>query len=126
MIPENTKRQLFHFFRLGLNKFTATKAYFTGHVKPPQSGYSFTTNQHGEERAFIDGAVYERVMPMCIPTMHLVKAIICEDFELAEKLGLLEITADDFALTSFICPSKIEMIEIVKQGLHNYAKELGH
>ncbi len=126
VIPENTTREFLHFFRPGFGKYSATRAYVTGHVKPPESGYPFTTNQHGEERAFIDGRVYARVMPMQIPTMHLVKAIISEDFELAENLGLLEVTGDDFALSSFICPSKIEMIEIVKEGLHRYSKELGH
>lgn len=126
VIPENTERQAFHFLRPGFDKFTATKAYFTGHVKPPQKGYPFTTSQHGEERAFIDGRVYDRVMPMRIPTMHLVKAIISEDFELAERLGLLEVTGDDFALPTFICPSKIEMIQIVKDGLYRYSKEMGH
>lgn len=126
VIPENTQRQPLHFLRLGLNKYTATKTYFTGHVKPPKGGYAFTTNQHGEERAFIDGAVYERVMPMRIPTMQLIKAILAEDFEFAEKLGLLEVSAEDFALPSFICPSKIEMIQIVKEGLHKYSKEMGY
>lgn len=126
VIPENTSRQAFHFLRPGFDKYTATRAYFTGHVKPPKKGYAFTTNQHGEERAFIDSRVYERVMPMRIPTMHLVKAIISEDFELAEKLGLLEVNGDDFALPTFICPSKIEMVEIVKEGLYRYSKEMGH
>ncbi|NGX61773.1 MAG: Na(+)-translocating NADH-quinone reductase subunit A [Chlamydiae bacterium] len=125
-IPENTKRQLFHFLRLGLNKYSATKAYATGHAKPPKGGYSFSTNQHGEERAFIDGAIYEKVMPLHIPTMQLVKAILSEDFEHAEELGLLEVAPEDFALPTFICPSKIEMIDIVKKGLHLYSKEMGH
>lgn len=125
VIPERAGREPFHFLRLGLDKFTATGAYLSGHVKPPEGGYPFTTNQHGEERAFIDGAVYERVMPMRIPTMHLVKAIISEDFELAEKLGILEVASEDFALPTFICPSKIEMMDIVKQGLHQLSKEMG-
>lgn len=126
VIPENTKRQPFHFLRPGFNKFSATRAYFTGHVKPPKGGFAFTTNQHGEERAFIDGAIYNKIMPMRIPTMQLIKAIISEDFELAEHLGLLEVIPEDFALSTFICPSKIEMIKVAKEGLHRYAKELGH
>ena len=56
-------------------------------------------------------------MPMRIPTMHLIKAILIQDFELAEELGLLEVAEEDFALASFICPSKIDMVEIVKKGL---------
>lgn len=126
VIPENIHRQPFHFFRPGFDKYTATKAYFTGHVKPPKSGFTFTTNQHGEERAFIDGAVYEKIMPLKIPTMHLVKSVIGEDFETAEQLGLLEVAPEDFALPTFICPSKIEMIQIIKAGLHAYAQEMGH
>lgn len=126
VIPENTTREPLHFFRPGLEKYSATRAYFTGHVNPPPEGYPFTTNQHGEERAFIDGEVYNKIMPMRIPTMHLIKAILSEDYEVAEQLGLLEVVPEDFALSTFICPSKIEMVEIVKQGLHQYAKEMGH
>jgi Na+-transporting NADH:ubiquinone oxidoreductase subunit A len=126
IIPENSKREFFHFLRAGFDKFSATRTYLSGHLKPPPEGFSFTTNQHGEERAFIDSAVYDRVMPMGIPTMHLLKAIISEDFELAEQLGLLEVVPEDFALSTFICPSKIEMMEIVKEGLHRHAKEMGH
>lgn len=126
VIPENVKRQLFHFFRLGFNKYTATRTYASGHVKPPVQGYAFTTNQHGEERPFIDSGIYNKVMPLRIPTVHLIKAILAEDFELAEKLGLLEVAPEDFALSTFICPSKIEMVEIVKEGLHRYSREMGH
>lgn len=125
-IPENQAREFFHFLRPGFKKYTATLAYASGHRKPPPEGFSFTTNQHGEQRPFIDGAVYDRVMPMRIPTMHLIKAVLSEDFDLAIQLGLLEVTGDDFALPAFICPSKIEMIQIVNEGLHRYSKEMGH
>lgn len=123
-IPENTKREPFHFFRLGSQKFSATPAYLSGHLAPPPEGYHFTTNQHGEERAFIDSRVYDRVMPMRIPTMQLIKAVLAEDYELAEQLGLLEVVPEDFALTTFICPSKIEMMDIVKQGLYRYSLDV--
>ena len=125
VIPENTTREAFHFLRLGSDKYSATRTYLSGHLPPPPEGFHFTTNQHGEERAFIDPAVYDQVMPMKIPTVFLIKAILSEDFELAEKLGLLEVIPEDFALPTFICPSKIEMIDIVKQGLHRYAQEMG-
>lgn len=109
------KRKLFSFLRLGKQTFTATRVYLSGFYR--NRSYQFTTNQHGETRAFVDSSIYDRVMPMRIPTMHLIKAILIEDFELAEQLGLLEIAEEDFALASFICPSKIDMVEIVKKGL---------
>lgn len=123
LIPENTKREEFHFLGLGKDKYSAHRAYLSGHLKNRK--FFFTTNQHGEERAFIDGSIYDKVMPMQILTMPLVKAILAEDFELAESLGLLEVTASDFALATFICPSKIEMVEIVQEGLARYSKEMG-
>ncbi|MCH9608497.1 MAG: Na(+)-translocating NADH-quinone reductase subunit A [Chlamydiales bacterium] len=122
-LPLSVKREMLHFFRLGWSKFSATRTYLSGFFK--KKSYRFTTNQHGEERAFIDGAVYNKMMPMQIPTIQLIKAVLSEDFELAEQLGLLEVAPEDFALPAFICPSKIDMIEIMKQGLHQYSKELG-
>lgn len=115
-IYERSKeRKMFSFFRIGKQNFTATRVYLSGFYR--KRDYSFTTNQHGEERAFVDSSLYDKVMPMRIPTMHLIKAILIRDFELAERLGLLEIAEEDFALPAFICPSKIDMVQIVRNGL---------
>lgn len=123
-IPENMKREAFHFFKLGSNKFTASKVYLSGLMRPSGKKYEFTTNQHGEDRAFVDGNIYDRVMPMRIPTMLLVKAVISGDFEQAEELGLLEVSSSDFSLATFVCPCKIEMVEIMKNGLREYAQDI--
>ncbi|MBN4067214.1 Na(+)-translocating NADH-quinone reductase subunit A [Simkania negevensis] len=122
-LPENKKRQLLHFFRLGIDKFTATRTYLTGFLNLRQGEYDFTTSLHGEERAFVDEEIYAKVMPLPVPTVDFVKALMAEDYELAEALGLLEVAAEDFALPTFICPSKIEMVDIVQRGLRQYAKE---
>lgn len=124
VIPENTTREFLHFFRLGTDKYTFSKAYFTGHLDNSAREYDFTTNQHGEHRAFIDGTLYEQVVPLDIPPMHLVKAVMAEDFDLAETYGLLEVDSEDFALPTFVDPSKIEMVEIIKNGLKQYAKDV--
>lgn len=120
-IPENTERELLHFFRLGSDKYTVSGAYLGAPANEP---YPFTTSQHGERRAFIDASLYELVMPLPIATLPLIKAVQAEDFELAETLGLLEVDAEDFALPTFVCPSKIEMTSIIQQGLENYASEV--
>lgn len=123
VIRENTERELLHFFRPGFSKFTATKTYLSGWFGKGRN-YSFSTNQHGEKRAFIDANVYDSVMPMKIPVVPLVKAVMAEEFDLAEELGLLEVASEDFALPTFICPSKIEMCEIIDNGLKRYAQEV--
>lgn len=124
VIPENTRREFLHFFRLGLDKYTFSKAYLSGHFDPSNKDYNFTTNQHGEHRPFIDNTLYDQVMPLSISTMHLVKAVMAEDYELAERLGLLEVDSEDFVLPSFVDPSKIEMNYIIKDGLRRHAADV--
>jgi Na+-transporting NADH:ubiquinone oxidoreductase subunit A len=123
-IKESNDRELLHFFRLGLGKFTASRTYLSGFLKNGSKEYEFTTNQHGEERAFVDGRIYDKVMPMQISTMHLVKAVLAGDFDLAEQLGFLEVDSEDFALPTFICPCKVEMSDIMKTALKDYATEI--
>lgn len=124
VIPENIERQFLHFFRFGVDKYSFSRAYLSGHLDNRDREYLFTTSLHGEHRAFLDSSLYDRVQPLHIPTMLLVKAIMAEDFELAEQLGLLEVAPEDFALPTFVCPSKMEMVEIVKKGLKRYAEDM--
>lgn len=123
VIPEGSTREFLHFFGLGLNKYSFSKAYLSGHLDNRDREYNFTTNQHGEHRAFIDATLYDKVMPLPVPTMLLVKAVMAEDFELADSYGLLEVDSEDFALPTFVCPSKMEMTEIIRKGIRQFAKE---
>lgn len=101
-----------------------SRAYLSGHLDNAHREYKFTTNQHGEHRAFIDSTMYDKVQPLAVPTMLLVKAVMAEDYELAQSLGLLEVVGEDFALPAFVDPSKVEMSEIVTKGLKRYAQEV--
>ena len=124
VIPENYSREFLHFFRLGTSKYSFSKTYLSGHLDNQDRNYYFTTNQHGEHRPFIDSTLYDKVQPLAVPTMLLVKAVIAEDYELAESLGLLEVVGEDFALPAFVDPSKVEMNDIINKGLKRYAKEV--
>lgn len=125
VVPENTERQFLHFFRLGMDKYSFSRAYLTGHLNNTNRSYDFTTSLHGEHRPFIDSTLIDQVQPLDIPTMHLVKAVMAEDFDSAEAFGLLEVAPEDFALPTFVCPSKVEMVDIIYQGQLRYAKDLG-
>lgn len=124
VLPESVDREFLHFLRLGADKFTASRTYLSSLFSSSKRKYFFNTSAHGEERGFITAEPYDKVFPMNISTMHLVRAVMAEDFDLAEKLGLLEIIPEDFALPTFVCPSKIEMVQIMKQGLKRYAAEI--
>jgi Na+-transporting NADH:ubiquinone oxidoreductase subunit A len=67
---------------------------------------------------------YEKVVPMDIYPMQLLKAILAEDIDMMENLGIYEIAEEDFALCEYICPSKIEIQSIVRKGLDLMAKEM--
>jgi Na+-transporting NADH:ubiquinone oxidoreductase subunit A len=124
VIPENIDREFLHFFRVGSDKYSFSGAYLSGHLDHSNREYFFTTNMHGEHRAFVDSSLYDKVMPLPVPTMLLVKAVMAEDFERAEKLGLVEVDSEDFALPTFVCPSKVEMVDIMKRGLKQYAQDV--
>lgn len=118
-LPEaKNKREFLHFLKLWRKGYSSSKAYlFKG--KTP----GFTTTQYGEERPFVEGAIYDKVMPLMIETMPFIKTLLTEQYDKSEALGLLEVAPEDFALPAFVCPSKIEMPEIVKQGLQEYAAQ---
>ncbi len=111
------KNKLFHFLRLGSKSYSATNTYFQS------SNPKFDTLLHGEVRPFIDGSIYNKVMPLSISVMHLIKAILANDFEKAVELGLLEVDVEDFALPEFVCPSKIPLMDIARSGLQKYTED---
>jgi Na+-transporting NADH:ubiquinone oxidoreductase subunit A len=82
------------------------------------------TNLHGGERAFVLTGVYEKVLPMDIFPMHLLKSILTGDIEMMEKLGIYEVAEEDFALCEYVCPSKIEIQAIVRKGIDLMIKEM--
>lgn len=122
-VPEEEKRPFLHFFRPRSNDFSFHRIYSSGCHKRAERLFDFDTRLHGEVRPFIDGAIYDKVMPMRIPTAFFIKALLSGDWELSEQLGLFEVDSEDFALATFICPSKINMVDIVRRAQDQYVAE---
>ena len=76
-----------------------------------------TTNLNGEERAIVVTGEMEKVFPMDIFPMQLVKACLNQDIEKMEALGIYEVVPEDFGLIDFSSSSKIEAQEIIKKGI---------
>ncbi|MEO1021260.1 MAG: Na(+)-translocating NADH-quinone reductase subunit A [Bacteroidota bacterium] len=87
--------------------------------------YDLNTNMHGEERAFVVSGQYEQVFPFDIYPVQLLKAIMTNDIELMENLGIYEVVEEDFALCEVVCTSKIPVQETVRKGLDLMKEELG-
>lgn len=75
------------------------------------------TNMHGEERAFVVTGQYESVLPMDVYPQHLMKAIMANDFERMQGLGLHELVEEDIAICEFVCTSKQPLQQILREGL---------
>ena len=122
VIPEGDYYEFFGWMSPGMNKFSFSKTFVSSLI--PGRSYTLDTNLHGGERAFVITGQYEKVVPMEIYPMQLLKAILSEDIDMMENLGIYEIAEEDFALCEFICPSKIEIQSIVRKGLDMMIKEM--
>lgn len=77
----------------------------------------------GGRRAMIMSGVYDSMMPMDIMVEPLVKAILSQNIEEMEALGIYEIAPEDVALCEWADPSKLELQRIVREGLDYMRKE---
>jgi Na+-transporting NADH:ubiquinone oxidoreductase subunit A len=83
----------------------------------PDTVFKANTNLHGEKRAFVVTGQYEEVLPMDIYPQHLMKAILTNDYEKMEGLGIHELVEEDVALCEFACTSKQPLQQILRTGL---------
>lgn len=83
----------------------------------PDSSYRVNTNMKGEKRAFVVTGQYEELLPMDIYPQFLMKAILTNNYEQMEGLGIHELVEEDLALCEFACTSKQSLQQILRTGL---------
>jgi Na+-transporting NADH:ubiquinone oxidoreductase subunit A len=121
-IPEGNYFEFFGWALPGLNKFSFSKSFLS--YLTPNRKYRLDTNFHGAERAYVMTGQYEKVFPMDIYPMQLIKACLAENIELMENLGIYEVDEEDLALIEFIDTSKTEIQQIIRKGLDLIRKEM--
>jgi Na+-transporting NADH:ubiquinone oxidoreductase subunit A len=121
-IPEGGEPQMFGWITPNPDKFSISRALVSW--LQPGKKYNLTADQNGEERPFVVTEEYEKVFPFNIYPVQLLKAIMIEDIELMEELGVYEVAPEDFALCETVCTSKIPSQEIVRDGLSMLRKEM--
>ncbi|MFA8450497.1 MAG: Na(+)-translocating NADH-quinone reductase subunit A [Bacteroidales bacterium] len=122
VIPEGDYFEFLGWALPGLEKFSFSKTFFS--YLNPSKKYRLDSNLHGGRRAFVMTGQYEKVFPLNIYPMQLLKAILVKDIDLMENLGIYEVDEEDFALCEFIDTSKTEMQELVREGLDLMRKEM--
>jgi Na+-transporting NADH:ubiquinone oxidoreductase subunit A len=61
---------------------------------------------------------------MHIYPVYLLKAILAGNIDKMEMFGIYEVIEEDLALCEYICPSKIEVQDIVSKGIDMMIKEM--
>ena len=103
-------------------KFSVSRAYPA--FLRCKKKYDMDTNENGGERAFLMNDVYGKVLPMDIYPLYLFKACLAGDLEKMENLGIYEVLEEDVALCEYVCPSKIAIQQIVRDGIELMMKEM--
>ena len=119
IIPEGDKADFFGWMLPTTNKLSFHKSFgLFSFLNSKKKEYVIDTNTKGEPRAFVMTGVFEKVVPMDILPTYLLKAILAEDFDDMESLGIYEIVEEDLALCEFIDVSKHDIQSIVRDGLN--------
>lgn len=121
VIPEGDHYQFLGWASPGFNKFSASKLFPS--FLCPQKHYTLDTNYNGERRAFVVTGQYEKVFPMDIYPVYLLKAVLAQDIDRMEQLGIYEVAPEDMALCEFVCTSKIPVQQILGEGIELMMKE---
>ena len=121
LIPEGDKYELLGWAMPRFHRFSVSRAYFSWLC--PKKEYKLDTNLNGGERPFVVTGLYENYLPMDVYVSYLLKAILVGDLDKMENLGLYEVLPEDLALCEFVDPSKIEMQQIVRNGINLMIKE---
>lgn len=124
VLPEGNYFEMFGWCKpFRLKKFSFSRSYWSW-LSCGRKKYAMDTNTNGEERAFVVSDVYGKVLPMDIYPVYLLKAILAGNIEKMEELGIYEVLEEDLALCEYVDPSKIEIQEIVRQGIELMMKEM--
>ena len=123
LIPEGNNYRMFGWLPFTYNNIHSNSRTSLSWLSSKK--FKPTTNLNGEERALVVTGEMEKVLPMDIYPMQLIKACLAGDIEKMESLGIYEVAPEDFALVEYVNTSKIEIQEVIRLGLDLMITEVG-
>lgn len=123
VLLEDRERHLLGWAMPGFKFFSASWTFASTWLGGRKREWALGTNQHGELRPMVLTGLYDKYLPLNIMTDYLVRAVLANDTDEAIKLGLLEVDPEDFAVCAFACPSKMDLLSIIRKGLDDVEKE---
>jgi len=121
VLEEERQRKFLDWLMPGFTKHSV-KPIFASSLFPGRE-LSFTTSTHGSLRAMVPIGAYEKVMPLDLKITWLLRTLLAQDDEMAQKLGCLELDEEDLALCSYVCPGKIDYGHHLRKMLNRIEEE---
>ena len=122
VIAEDKRRRFLGWTAPGLDQFSFTRLLASTWLRRSQQ-WNLGSNLNGGRRAMVLTGHYDKVMPLDIMVDYLLRAVLAGDTDESIALGILETDPEDFALCEFICPSKLNLQDIIRQGLDAIEEE---
>lgn len=120
VISEGKEPEMLAFFKPGFDKPTFGNTYLSALL--PNTTFDMTSNLNGGERACIACLECPKVCPTNILPQFLMKSIRAGDVEESVALGLLDCV--ECGLCTYVCPSKIELDDIIHSAKVALEKEV--
>jgi Na+-transporting NADH:ubiquinone oxidoreductase subunit A len=118
IIPEGRHSEFLGWILPTMKKLSFHKSFgLLSFLNGKDKEYVIDTNTQGEKRTFVQTGVFEQVTPMDILPTYLIKAIMAEDYDDMEGLGIYEMIEEDIALCEFVDVSKHNLQKILREGL---------
>lgn len=125
VIPEILKKDEFMgWASLNPKKFSIYHDFTSWLIGKFNRNLNLDAKFNGSERAIVMSGEYDKMLPMDIYAEYLIKAIIAFDITKMEQLGIYEVAPEDFALAEYADTSKLQLQDIVRQGLDKLRKEM--
>ncbi|NIN34818.1 MAG: Na(+)-translocating NADH-quinone reductase subunit A [Gammaproteobacteria bacterium] len=106
VVKEDDEREFLGWLGLGRKKFSVNDLFMSHFSRNHK--FDFTTSLNGSRRAIFPLDNFERVLPLDVLPVPLLKSLLIMDIETAEALGCLELDEEDLALCTYVCCSKQE------------------
>lgn len=113
-LADGRPRQFMHWINPLLKGWYSNLPVFVG---GGGDSISFNTSQNGSRRAMVPIGNYERVTPHDVLITQLLRALLVRDTDEAQRLGALDFDEEDLALCTFVCHSKYEYGQALRESL---------
>lgn len=125
LLPEHVERKLLGWAAPALGTWSSYRAFLKG-LTGASEPVDLRPGLFGGVRTIIPIGAYERVIatPDIEPTF-LFKILYAGDLEAGVKYGMLDLSIEEAALCSFVCPGKLDLDIVLRESLTAYMKEAG-